>query len=270
MAERKPNYDKTMIKTIVLTSILILSGLNQVKSQSNSEIWINDDIRLIHLQDSVFMHTTWVKIKEYGRIGSNGMLVIRDGQAVMVDTPMGEEKTQQIAEYLEDSLSVSIVKLIAGHYHADCLGGLDYLKAKGVESLANYMTINKCKEIGMPVPTVPFIDSLDFDFKGLKIQCRYFGGGHSYDNITVYIPEKKILFGGCLIKSLTAKDIGNNKESVLSEWDLTVKRIINTYKGSLIVIPGHGDYGNEGLLVHTVKLAEQKKNNQSRKANKPQ
>lgn len=261
MAKKSPKDETTMIKTIILTMILVIIGANQLKSQSNSEIWINDDIRLIHLQDSVFMHTTWVEIKEYGRVGSNGMLIIRGGQAIMVDTPMGEEKTQLIAEYLVDSLSVSIVKLIAGHYHADCVGGLDYLKAKGVESVANFMTINKCIEKGMPVPTVSFVDSLNFDFRGLKIQCRYFGGGHTCDNITVYIPEKKILFGGCLIKSLTAKDIGDNNESELSEWDLTVKRIINNYNGSMTVIPGHGDYGNEELLVHTVKLAEQKKNN---------
>lgn len=112
----------------------------------------------------------------------------------------------------------------------------------------------------MPIPTVAFIDSLNIEFNGLKIQCRYFGAGHSSDNITVYIPEEKILFGGCLIKPLSAKDIGNNGESILSEWDLTVKRIINTYEGRLIVIPGHGDYGNEELLIHTVYLAEQKKN----------
>ena len=89
-----------MIRTILLTAILILSGLTPLKSQSNSEIWINDDIRLIHLQDSVFVHTTWVDIKDYGRIGSNGMIVIRGGQAIMVDTPMGEEKTRLIANYL--------------------------------------------------------------------------------------------------------------------------------------------------------------------------
>ncbi len=251
-----------MIKAVLLTTVLMLLGVNQLRSQSNSVRWIDDDIRLTHLKDSVFVHTTWVEIEGYGRVGSNGMLVIRGGQAVMVDTPMGDEKTQLITEYLEDSLRVQVVKLIAGHYHSDCVGGLEYLKTKGVESVANFMTINKCKEVGMPVPETPFTDSLNFELNGLEIQCRYFGAGHSFDNITVYLPEKKILFGGCLIKSLSAKDIGANKESVLCEWDLTVKRIINTYKGSLIVIPGHGDYGCEELLVHTVKLAEQKKNKQ--------
>ena len=250
-----------MIQKIILASLILVSAVYPINSQTKSEIWITEDVRLLHLQDSVFMHTTWEEIENYGRVGSNGMLVIRDGQAVMVDTPMGEPKTRLIAEYLKDSLGVTIKKHIAGHYHADCVGGLDYLKAKGVVSIANYMTINKCKEIGMPVPTDSFVDSLNFDFNGLKIQCRYFGGGHSFDNITVYLPEKKILFGGCLIKSLAAKNIGANGESVLDEWEVTVKRIIEKYQGPLTIIPGHGDYGSEELLAHTVRLAEQQENN---------
>ncbi len=87
-----------------------------------------------------------------------------------------------------------------------------------------------------------------------------FGGGHSVDNITVYLPDQKILFGGCLIKNLAATDIGANGESVLQEWDVTVQRILKTYQGPLTVIPGHGNWGSEALLVHTVKLAVQKKN----------
>jgi len=249
-----------MIQKISLVSFLLLCVIHSIQSQEKSEIWITEDIRLLHLQDSVFMHTTWEEIENYGRVGSNGLLVIKDGQAVMVDTPMGEPKTRLIADFLKDSLGVTIKKHIAGHYHVDCVGGLDYLKTKGVVSIANEMTIAKCKEMGMPVPTVSFVDSLSFDFNGVSIQCRYFGGGHSVDNITVYLPEEKVLFGGCLIKNLAAKDIGANGESVLQEWDVTVKRIMETYHGSLTVIPGHGDCGNEALLAHTVKLAEEKKN----------
>ncbi len=250
-----------MRKTAILIIIIILSVI-QVKSQSNPEIWINENIRLIQLKDSVFMHTTWITRSDGERgYGSNGMLVIKNGQAIMVDTPVEEEKTKQLTEYLKDSLGVNVTKFIAGHYHIDCIGGLNYLKSIGVESIANYMTINKCKEIDMPVPKIAFTDSLNFDFNGLKIQCRYFGGGHTFDNIVVYVSEKKVLFGGCLIKSLHAKRIGVvPNESVLSEWDLTVKHIMENYKGELIVIPGHGDYGTEELLNHTVDLAIQKKN----------
>lgn len=249
-----------MIQKLILSGLLLVSASLSITSQTKSEIWITEDVRLLHLQDSVFMHTTWVEIENYGRVGSNGMLVIKDGQAVMVDTPMGEPKTRLIAEYLKDSLGVTIKKHIAGHYHVDCVGGLDYLKANGVASIANEMTITKCKEMGMPIPTVSFVDSFSFDFNGVIIQCRYFGGGHSVDNITVYLPDQKILFGGCLIKNLAAKNIGANKESVLKEWDVTVKRILEEYPGSLTVIPGHGDYGSEELLTHTVRLAVEKKN----------
>lgn len=252
-----------MTKTIIAISFFMFCLINLGKTQTNSAIWIDENIRLIHLKDSIFMHTTWEKNYEYskGYGGSNGMLVIKNGQAIMVDTPVEEEKTQQLTKYLKDSLSVNVTKFIAGHYHPDCVGGLNHLKSIGVESIANHMTISTCKKVGMPVPEIAFTDSLNFDFNGLKIQCRYFGGGHTFDNITVFVPEKKVLFGGCLIKSLDAERIGVvPNQSVLSEWDLTVVKILKAYKGSLTVIPGHGNFGTEQLLTHTVDLAVKKKN----------
>jgi metallo-beta-lactamase class B len=247
-----------MTKSILLTILLVLMSQSPLKAQTRSEIWITDDIRLLHLQDSVFMHTTWVNFKDYGRVGSNGMLVIKNGQALMVDTPMKEEPTMQLFNYLEDSLKVQMTTHVAGHYHADCVGGLDYLKTRGVQSFANEITIQKCKETGMPVPHTPFTDSLHFTFHGIDIHCHYFGGGHTVDNIVVYLPKQRILFGGCLIKSLSARDIGASTESVLNEWDNTVKRIQDAYPDELTVIPGHGDYGNKALLNHTTQLIIEK------------
>ena len=72
-------------------------------------------------------------------------------------------------------MSVELTKLIIGHFHDDCMGGLEYLQNIGIESVANSMKIKKCREIGLPVPSTPFTDSLTFDFNGETIDCRYFG-----------------------------------------------------------------------------------------------
>ena len=93
----------------------------------------------------------------------------------MIDTPMDNDKTEQLTKYLKDSMSVDLAKLIIGHFHDDCMGGLEYLQNIGIESVANSMTIKKCREIGLPVPSTPFTDSLTFDFNGEIIDCRYFG-----------------------------------------------------------------------------------------------
>jgi len=225
-----------------------MSDRLQKNAQTTDKIIIDDDIQLIHIQDSVFVHVTWENSEKYGRFSSNGMIVIKNGQAIMIDTPMDNEKTKKIVLYLQDSMQVVLNKLIIGHFHDDCLGGLEYIKNKGIESIANSMTVDKCKELGLFVPTTSFTDSLIFDFNGEKIICRFFGAGHSFDNITVWIPNKKILFGGCLIKSYKSKGLGNMTDAVLPDWDVTVKKLMVKYADVKIVIPGHGDFGGSELL----------------------
>lgn len=249
-----------MIKKGFLILIFGLIGLISSKAQTNEKIVIDKDIQLIHLQDSVYVHVTWHHLDNFGRFPSNGLIVVRKGQALMIDTPMDNDKTERLTVYLKDSMSVDLTKLIVGHFHDDCMGGLDYLQRIGIESIANLMTIEKCKEIGLPIPSTSFTDSLSFDFNGEQINCRYFGAGHSFDNIMVWIPSKKILFGGCSIKSINSKGLGNLSDAVVDDWDKTVESVIKEYPEIKTVIPGHGNFGGIELLTHTIELVDKERN----------
>jgi metallo-beta-lactamase class B len=248
-----------MIRKAIFLLLAGLSGMIAAISQTPSKIVIDKDIQLIRLQDSIFVHVTWHQLEKYGRFASNGMIIIKNGQALMIDTPMDNDKTERLTRYLRDSLSVTLTKLIIGHFHDDCLGGLGYLQGIGVESIANSRTITKCKEIGLPVPSTSFNDSLTVDFNGEQLYCRFFGGGHSFDNITVWIPDKRILFGGCLVKSMDSQGLGNLSDAVVPEWDLTIKKLMKEYPEIKTVIPGHGDYGGPELLTHTIDLVEKER-----------
>lgn len=248
-----------MIKKVILLILIILVGIIEVNAQNNNEIIVDKDIQLIPLGDSVYVHVTWHQLDSFGRFPSNGLIVIKGGKALLVDTPMDNVKTIRLTKYLRDSLSAEVTKIIIGHFHNDCLGGLEYLQSIEVESIANLMTIEKCRELGLPVPSTPFTDSLTFDFNGERIECRYFGGGHSFDNITVWLPGKKILFGGCLVRSASTQGLGNMSDAVVSDWDSTVKKVMKTYPDIKTVIPGHGNIGGTGLLTHTIELVEREK-----------
>jgi len=242
-----------MIKRFLIL-IFGLIGLISSNAQSNDKIVIDNDIQLIHLQDSVYIHLTWHHLDNIGRFPSNGLILIKNGEALMIDTPFDNDKTERLTKYLKDTMHVDLTKLIIGHFHEDCMGGLDYLQSIGIESIANSMTVEKCNEIGLPIPSTPFTDSLTFDFNGEQIDCRYFGAGHSFDNITVWIPNKMILFGGCLIKSSNSRGLGNLSDAVVSDWDLTIKKVMKNYPEIKTVIPGHGSFGGRELLAHTVEL----------------
>lgn len=89
--------------------------------------------------------------------------------------------------------------------------------------------------------------------------CKYLGAGHTIDNIVVWIPEEKILFGGCMLKALRWKGLGFTDDADLNEWPKTLKKLIKEFPESRIVIPGHGDYGDLSLIQHTIGLFEKSK-----------
>ncbi len=237
--------------------LITLTGVAQDKS-----ITINNDLQLIHLKDSVFVHVSWVNSESYGRFSCNGMVIISEGEAVLVDAPMSNEQTKQLCDYIVSTFKVKIRALIAGHYHDDCIGGIEYLHSIGAKSLACQLTIDKCKEEGLPVPTVEFEKEYDCMLNKEAVICRFFGPGHSFDNITVWLPQQQILFGGCLIKSAQAKGLGNLTDAVTDEWATTVEKVQFAYPDAQIVVPGHGAIGDAGLLSHTIELVKQYQHNQ--------
>ncbi len=247
-----------MMRFILLLVFAIALIVSPAAAQDKPETVIDSNIQLIHIRDSVFLHVTWDYADGF-RFSSNGMLIVKNGKALMIDTPMDNEKTEILIVFLKDSMNIEVTKLIIGHFHNDCLGGLQYIKSRGIESVANFMTIDKCKELKLPLPSTSFKDSLVFDFDGEPVICRYFGGGHTADNITMWFPSKKILYGGCLIKSLRSKNLGNLSDAIVKDWDVTVKKIIQKYPDIDIVVPGHGEYGGTELLDYTIQLVEWEK-----------
>ncbi|MCB0497355.1 MAG: subclass B1 metallo-beta-lactamase, partial [Cyclobacteriaceae bacterium] len=114
----------------------------------------------------------------------------------------------------------------------------------------------------LPIPSTPFTDSLLVDFNGELLECRYFGAGHTADNIIVWLPSRQILFGGCLIRSMQAKNLGNITDAKISDWDTTVSKVIKKYPNIKTVVPGHGKVGGADLLYHSVELVKEAKHNE--------
>jgi metallo-beta-lactamase class B len=92
---------------------------------------------------------------------------------------------------------------------------------------------------------------------GEKIHLFYPGPGHTRDNIVVWLPRRRILFVGCLVKSAVARDLGNVEEADVKNWPVAVRRIIERYRDAEILVPGHGKPGGVELLSHTMELLEQ-------------
>ena len=242
----------------ILFLAIVFSSL-AAYSQDVNHIKINSDIQLIKVNDSFYIHKIWFNFSGFGRYPSNGLIFIKNGKALLVDTPVTNSQTEILFDYLKNSMQSTITQVVIGHSHSDCMGGLSFLHEKSVNSICSEKTKQICISRKLPIPKKAFSDILEFEFEGEKVIRQYFGSGHTVDNIVAYFPNSKILYGGCLIKSMASKDLGNIKESIIQDWDQTVLKIKEEYPAIKIVIPGHGEIGDINLLDHTIELVRENK-----------
>lgn len=237
--------------------LFIIIGLiaNSTFSQVNDKpIKISGDIELIKLSENAFIHVSYSDLPKYGRFSSNGLVFMNGREAFLFDTPMTDSLTQLLVSWLKDSMKLNVMGFVPNHWHNDCMGGLGYLKIQGIESYANQMTIDIARSKNLPVPDHGFKDSLDLMLGDKMIKCYYFGAAHSLDNIVVWIPSEKILFAGCMIKSLNSKDLGNMVDADLNSYASTISKLKNKFQTAKFVIPGHGPFGGLDLIKHTSEL----------------
>lgn len=167
-----------MTKILNFSFIVVFASLFTFTAYSQSDfkkITINNDLELLQLTPNVYQHISYAEITGFGRVASNGM-ILKDGhKAFLFDTPVNDQQTQQLVEWIKDSLKLQLVGFIPNHWHIDCMGGLGYLQRIGIDSYANQMTIDIAKAKNLPVPAQGFKDSLELKL-GNHVIAVYYGG----------------------------------------------------------------------------------------------
>jgi len=225
-----------------------------VGAQINNTVRVSDDIELIRLSGNSYVHISHSEIPGFGRVASNGLIFINKGKAFLFDTPANDAITETLVLYIENKLKANVVGFVPNHWHSDCMGGLAYLQKRKIKSYANILTIEQAKIHSLPVPDQAFSDSLHLWLGKKEILLYYPGPAHSTDNIAVWIPSEKILFAGCMVKSMDSGNLGNTADGDLQEYPETIKRLKARFPAAEIVIPGHGSYGGPDLITHTLEL----------------
>lgn len=211
-------------------------------------------------------HLEWIKVKEsvwihksYGEFGgqtysANGLVIVTNKGVVVVDTPWSESQSEELFAWIQSKFQKEILYLIVTHAHDDRMAGTPLFQKRNIPIFSTSLTAKLAQERGFG-KTNPILDIQTRLGAGNQwVEVFYPGHGHSADNIVVWLPDTHILFGGCLIKSLEANDLGNTKEANREEWENSVKRVLSRYPDAEVVIPGHGDWGKLELLRHTIRL----------------
>lgn len=235
----------------IIVFILLLSWCSLINAKPDT-IQVSEYLQVVPINENTFLHISYIPYRDT-KFPCNGLVYIKDGQAAVLDTPVGDEASIDLIRWIIEDKKATINYLIVNHFHEDCMSGITTFVGTGCQTISHKKTCKLADLEGYNCTQRYFSDSLTIDLAGSKIVSYYFGAAHSDDNIITYIPSERILFGGCMIKELGAGK-GNILDANKTEWPITVEKVKTKFRKAKIVVPGHGKPGRRKLIDYTIDL----------------
>ncbi len=212
---------------------------------------ITETLVLIPLNEHTYIHSSTMTQEPYGTFTCNGLLYIKENEALIADTPADLEASEQLLAWLEQQ-GIRTVAVLISHHHSDCLAGLPAFHSRSIPSFSHLLTPELALADSLTPPQHTFADSMVFTLGKATIIAAFLGEAHARDNMVVYLPEEGVLFGGCMVKSLGSGK-GYLGAANLGQWSHTVAKVKKRFKPRT-VIPGHGKHGDDRLLDYTIDM----------------
>jgi len=242
---------KIAIKTLVIFALIALQSCTQKKK--NNIVYKTESLVIEQITPSVFKHKTYLQTQDFGKVGCNGMVYITNNEALVFDTPTSDTVSKELIDWISNQKKATLSGVVVNHFHKDCLGGLNEFHKQNIPSYANKLTIELAKTKNWTLPQNGFEGVLELSLGTHKVITQFLGEGHTKDNTVSYVQSEKVLYGGCMLKSLKAGK-GNLEDANVLAWSTTVKNVKTTFPNIKIVIPGHGKVGDTSLLDYTIQM----------------
>jgi metallo-beta-lactamase class B len=217
---------------------------------------IEKKLTVTQLTDDFYIYVTYQSYNKE-KMSANGMYLVTNDGVVLFDTPWDTTQFQPLLDSILAKHHKKVVLCIATHSHEDRTAGLRYYKTLGIKTYTTKQTDTLCKERNAPRAQYTIENDSTFRVGQYSFQTYYAGPGHTPDNIVIWFAKEKIIYGGCLIKSIDAKDLGNLTDANVNEWPTTIKHIQHTCKNPSFIITGHQDWTNIKSLDHTLQLLKE-------------
>lgn len=196
-----------------------------------------------------------------------------DGSLVLCSSPYDTQTTRAMVRWLREAFHPPRILAIDTHFHPDGTAGNEAYREEGVETYASDLTQELIKTraaevrqmtaraVGAPLRepmertrTEPAAHTFDarvgmtLELGGESVQVLYPGPAHTSDNVAVFFPARRVLYGGDIVRAATA-GLGYLADAQVERWEAAVVKL--EALSALVVIPGHGPPGGPELLVHT-------------------
>ena len=205
--------------------------------------------------ENVWLYHSYMQTEDWGLVSSNGLVVVDQNDAYIIDTPWSQEHTVDLLNWIK-AQGFTPKASISTHFHQDRSAGIGVLNDLGIDTWASKQTNQLLAEQGWAEATNEF-EGDAFNMLDGVIEAYYPGPGHAMDNIVVWLPQLQILHGGCMIRELSTNGLGYTADGSVPDWAGSVEKVIQRYPDVVTVIPGHGEPGGPDLLEHTRELTQQ-------------
>jgi metallo-beta-lactamase class B len=164
-------------------------------------------LEISHLTGDFYVFTTYRNLEGH-LFPSNGMYLVTARGVVLFDTPWDTSQFQPLLDSISIKYHKKVTLCIATHFHADRRAGLSFLRARGVRTYSLKTTFDLCAKNNQNQAEFCFIQDTAFEVANHTFQTYFPGEGHSKHNMVILFENEKILYGGCLVKSTEALDLG--------------------------------------------------------------
>ncbi len=287
---RYNNFSKRndMRKTIVYLSIFIVIATILTccskKDEKLSVFQLNEELEITEIENNIFLVTHSFPWQ------GNSLIVVMDKKNILwIDTPYTPEATALVLNWIEKEFGkrYSIIEINTG-FHIDNLGGnqelirrnipiygsdltcslLDTRSNATMSNMIAWLNGEKNKKYRDVYSNFSFYKpTISFDINeeqkivlgSNEVIIYYPGPTHTYDNLVVYLPSQKILFGGCMIFAANTMKVGYIKDGNLDEWSNSLINLDERFDDIKIIVPGHGNPGDSTLITHTKEIVDASK-----------
>jgi len=210
---------------------------------------------------------------------ANALLVeMANSDLVVVGSTYTPEAMSSLLDWASARFGPRRITAIDTGYHVDNLGGNAALVKRGIPVYGSNETVALLRDRGedarnvalgfmadkaSPVyqaharlvlvpPTRIFSlnQGLHLRFGNEEVVVFWPGPSQAPDKVVVYFPQRRLLFGGCMI--LGGDRIGNVADADMKRWPDAVRALAGFPAD--VVVPGHGDRLDPQLVQHTLDL----------------
>ena len=192
---------------------------------------------------------------------SNAGFVVTPKGVVVIDALGSPELARRLMVQIRKVTAAPIHTVVVTHYHADHIYGLQVFKEQGARIVAHqaareYLTSDtaRLRLEASRQELWPWVDEktrlieadewiagpMQFEVGGVSFQVVPVGPSHTAEDVTVYVPQKKVLFAGDLVFRNRIPFVG---QADSRHWIEAMQQLLAF--DARVVIPGHGPLSTE-------------------------